>query len=361
MTVQFKSQSEKKGHVNTEKVKTSTFAANEQNKSTPASTKQCPLKDGDLKIWMCTKFKQQGVNERYETMKKYKHCFCCLNSHLMKDCKSDRVCGVNGCTKKHNKLLHSDTPKTEKDKKSEEPLSQNRAGGSSMLSTGSSGFLQLIPISIGNEKRGVETIALCDTGSTVSFMDKTLINLLKLKGKESVMSVAGIHGLSEIVTARIGPSETDTAVEKLSFCTHPNLIVGDKVYDFTKLKEIYSYLNNLPDIKVSMADVKVILGQDAYHLIRPLEYKSGDRNGPWAVITSLGWTVSGALPKAKTNCLGATCNLSVSSDPIADQMKKWWDMETYASGCDVSGRSKEEKRAQAILEKLPSLTANVMK
>ena len=166
MTVQFKSQSEKKGYSNTEKVKTSTFAANEQNKSTSPSTKQSPLKDGDHKIWMCTKFKQQAVNERYETLRKYKLCFCCLNSHLMKDCKSGRVCGVNRSTKKHSKLLHSDSPKTEKDKKLEEPLSQNRAGGSSILSTGSSGFLQLIPFSIGNEKRSVETIALCDTGST---------------------------------------------------------------------------------------------------------------------------------------------------------------------------------------------------
>ena len=245
--------------------------------------------------------------------------------------------------------------KLKKTKKSEQPLSQNRAGGSSMLSTGSSGFLQLIPISIGNEKRNVETIALCDTGSTVSYMDKTLVYLLKLKGKESVMSVAGIHGPSdmktEIVTARIGPSETDTAGEELACCSHPNVNVGDKVYNFTKLKEIYSYLNNLPDIKVSMADIKVILGQDAYHLIKPLEYKSGYRNEPWAVKTSLGWTVSGALPKAETNCLGETCNISVSSDPLADQIKKWWDMETYASVCDVSGRSKEEKRAQAILEK----------
>ena len=355
MTVQFKSQPEKKGYSNTEKVKTSTFAANEQNKSTSASTKQCPLRDGDHKIWMCMEFKQQGVNERYETLEKYKLCFCCLNSHLMKDCKSDRVCGVNGCTKKHNKLLHSDSSKTEKDKTSEEPSSQNRAGGSSMLSTGSSGFLQLIPISIGNDKRSVETLALCDTGSTVSFMDKTLVDLLKLKGKESVMSVAGIHGLSEmkteIVTARIGPSETDTAGEKITFCSHPNLNVGDKIYDFTKMKENYVYLNNLPDIKVSMADVKVILGQDAYHLIRPLEYKSGGRDEPWAVKTSLGWTVSGALPKKERKCMAASCNFSVSSDPLADQMKKWWDMETYASVCDVSGRSKEEKRAQAILEK----------
>ena len=303
--------------------------------------KQCTLKDGDYNIWMCTEFKQE-VNERYETQKKFELCFCCLNSNLMKDCKSDTVCGVNGCTKEHDKLLHSDSPKTEKDKKSEEPLSQNWVGGSSLLSTGSSGFLQLIPLSIGNEKRSVETIALCDTGSLVSFMVKTLIYILKLKGEESVMLVAGIRGLSdmktEIVTSRIGPSETDTAGEELD--------VGDKIYDLTKMKENFAYLTDLPDIKISMADVKVFLGQDAYRLIRPLEYLSGDRIEPSAVKTSFGWTVSGALPKTDTNCMAASCNLSVSSDPLADHMKTLWNMETYASVCDVSGRSKEEKRAQ---------------
>ena len=49
--------------------------------------------------------------------------------------------------------------------------------------------------------------------------------------------------------------------------------------------------------------------------------------------------------------MAASCNFSVSSDLLADQMESWWDMETYASLCDVSGRSEEEKRAQAILEK----------
>ena len=169
------------------------------------------------------------------------------------------------------------------------------------------------------------------------------------------MSVAGIRGLSEmkieIDTARIGPSESDTAGEKFTFCSHPNLNVGDKIYDFTKMKANYAYLNHLPDIKVSMADVKVVLGQDAYHLIRPLEYKSGGRDEPWAVKTSLGWTVSGGLSKKETKYMVASCTFSVSSDLLADQMKNWWDMETYASVCDVSGRSKEEKRVQAISEK----------
>ena len=94
---------------------------------------------------------------------------------MIKDCKSERVCGVNGCTKKHNRMLHVDFEKSKKENKCEEPRSQNRAGSSLMLSTGHSGFLQLIPTSIGSYKRCVENIALCDTGSTVSFMDQSLV------------------------------------------------------------------------------------------------------------------------------------------------------------------------------------------
>ena len=76
-------------------------------------------------------------------------------------------------------------------------------------------------------------------------MDQTLIELLKLKGKEYVMSVAGIHGLPDMKTerfqARISPNETDTAGVELTFCSHPNLNVGDKSYDFTEKKANYAY------------------------------------------------------------------------------------------------------------------------
>ena len=112
-------------------------------------------------------------------------------------------------------------------------------------------------------------------------MDQSLVSLLPLKGKETVMSVAGIHGWSdlktEVVTANVGPSEKETIGDTLTFFSHPNLNVGDKKYDLETLKQEYDYLSNLPDIEISRKDVKVILGQDAYHLIRPLEYKSGGK------------------------------------------------------------------------------------
>ena len=78
--------------------------------------------------------------------------------------------------------------------------------------------------------------------------------------------------MSSTKTKQQGVNERYETLKKLKF--------GDKIYDFTKMKENYAYLKNLPDIKVSMANVKVILSQDAYHLIRPLQYRPGDRNEP---------------------------------------------------------------------------------
>ena len=94
------------------------------------------------------------------------------------------------------------------------------------------------------------------------------------------MSVAGIHGMSdmkiEVVSGNVGPSETETIGDTLTFCSHLILNVGDMNYDFKTLKK-YDYFSILQDIKISMKDVKVKLGQVAYHLMRPLEHKSGKK------------------------------------------------------------------------------------
>ena len=106
-------------------------------------------------------------------------------------------------------------------------------------------------------------------------MDQTLVDPLRLKGKQSVKSVACIHSLfdlnTQIVTAEVDSSEAESTGHNSTFCSNSNLNVGEEDYDFRKLKEKFSYLSDLPNYKVFMIDVKVILGQDAYHLIRPLE------------------------------------------------------------------------------------------
>ena len=46
------------------------------------------------------------LRQRYEVLKRNTRCFGCLGKlHSVKDCKVS-PCGISGCDKKHNNLLH---------------------------------------------------------------------------------------------------------------------------------------------------------------------------------------------------------------------------------------------------------------
>ena len=40
----------------------------------------------------------------------------------------------------------------------------------------------------------------------------------------------------------------------------------------------------------------------------------------------------------------STSAVSVTEDKLASQLSRWWDIESYASNCDVTGQSKDERR-----------------
>ena len=65
--------------------------------------------------------------------------------------------------------------------------------------------------------------------------------------------------------------------------------------------------------------------------------------------SKIGWNLSGPLPPKLAATL-ATTAISIADDKLANQLSKWWDIESYASNCDVTGHSKEEQRAIKTLE-----------
>ena len=63
----------------------------------------------------------------------------------------------------------------------------------------------------------------------------------------------------------------------------------------------------------------------------------------------IDWALSGPLPVKQAATLATTAT-SIADDKLANQLSKWWDIESYASNCDVTGHSKEEQRAIKTLE-----------
>ena len=56
--------------------------------------------------------------------------------------------------------------------------------------------------------------------------------------------------------------------------------------------------------------------------------------------TKLGWMLGGPLPQHETAKLATESLVAAEQDPLADQVKTWWSMESYASNCSSSAMSK---------------------
>ena len=333
-----------------EKAKGSTFATSTTNTTSDNSKyqRECVLKDGKHPIWKCEKFKKMNVEERGQKAKELKLCFKCLSdAHQMRNC-SGRLCDVNGCGKPHHRLLHR-TYKNVEQKKNVENVDEV----SNLSSMRSSGVLPVIPVSIGSGSKTVKTFALCDSGASLSFVDESLMKTLNLTGQPVDLNVAGIHGTSDISSKRlrvkIGDQDGKVKEDIMAY-SHPDVNAGNRTYNLKELKEEYPHLSVLKDSTINLKDVKVILGQDCYHLHRAIDYRKCGNAKPWAVRTKLGWMLSGPLPQQETAKLVTESLVAAEVDPLADQVKSWWSMESYASNCSVSGRSKEDERALEMLK-----------
>ena len=190
-------------------------------------------------------------------------------------------------------------------------------------------------------------LAMCDLGSSISFVDQSVVSKLQLHGRKASLSVAGIHGSqdvkTEIVPIAVSAHEKSRPLTTVQFYVHEKLKLSDQIVELRELKDRYPHLRNLADQSYNLNDVQVILGQDCYDIHHPFEFKkSEDKAAPWAVKSQIGWALSGPLP-AKQAATLATRATSIADDKLANQLTKWWDIESYASNCDVTGHSKEEQ------------------
>ena len=127
-------------------------------------------------------------------------------------------------------------------------------------------------------------MALCDTGSSQTWVDQELLEKLNLNGEEVTIHVAGIHGTAPVQSKKVeislGPAESNAANK----CTvwvnsHKNLAVGkEEEYDLRPLKRKFEYLSCIRQNTIRPAEIKLKLGQDAFSLICPVAYKNGGVN-----------------------------------------------------------------------------------
>ena len=325
--------------------KTSNFSASSNLQETKQrQNNNCPLADGNHKIRNCPIFKNMNVTNRYAAVRKERLCYGCLvKGPAIKDCKV-HPCGINGCTKTHNRLLHSEN------QMDEDSHAVNVSAATINQSNQVTSFLPIVPVSVQSGGNSLTTYAFLDSGSTVSFIDQNVKDQLQAKGTDVTLNIAGKHETQDLRTekVRITIKGLYSKVHSTEAFAHPSISSGNTTYDNKELKNSFRYLNVLTNRTFNLMEVDIILGQDAYEIQRPLDYKIGTRSEHFAVLTELGWVVSGPMTGKKSQNV---CHFASTEDvKVAENIQSWWDIETYASKINVVSQSKKKQLAQKFLE-----------
>ena len=163
------------------------------------------------------------------------------------------------------------------------------------------------------------------------------------------LNIAGINGSKDLKKEKV-PLKIKGLYSKahsIEAFEHPSISLGNTNYNYIKLKQSFNHLSVLPSKSFNLMEVDIILGQDNFELQCPLEYKIGTRSEPFAVLTELGWVVSGPMMgKRRQN----VCHFAFTEDvKVAEKKQTWWDIEKYASKINVVSQSKKELQAQKML------------
>ena len=148
------------------------------------------------------------------------------------------------------------------------------------------GELAVLRIKLTNIELNLSVLAMCDSGSSISFVHKSVVSELQLQGRKASISVTGIHGSQDVKTV-IVPIAVSAHVKSrpmttLQFYVHEKLNLGGQIVELQKLKDRYPHLRNLTNHSYNLNEVQVILGQYCHDIDHPSEFKKSDNNAaPW--------------------------------------------------------------------------------
>ncbi|KAG5869996.1 hypothetical protein JTB14_036177 [Gonioctena quinquepunctata] len=150
---------------------------------------KCPCCQKSHFLTDCQKFKKIGIDEKWKEVISNKLCFYCLKpAHNIYSCRLKQRCGIDGCQKFHNNILHNldykkrdepqveDTPDIVLDQDDHiEKINFFQEESPTIL-------LRIIPVKLRGRKREISTFALLDEAATTTMIDSRIAQEIGLDG-----------------------------------------------------------------------------------------------------------------------------------------------------------------------------------
>ncbi|XP_044573440.1 uncharacterized protein LOC123257680 [Drosophila ananassae] len=283
----------------------------------------------------CQVFLNLDTQHRWQIITSSKACFCCLKVHRNR-CRTGN-CGINGCTRRHHELLHTEQGST-----------QNLVSTHQDDNYGSQ-FFRIIPVKLRNGSRMIEIYAFLDEGSSVTLVDASVFQRLGIQGQAAPMCLQWTAETtrieSESVKASVQISETnsDRFYWLNNVQTVQNLALPKQTVEMKELRSRFQHLRDLP-LESYSAQPTLLIGSNNWKLAVPRRIREGKWNEPIASKCMLGWTIQGSTnPQRSIVMHHCDCDWQELHDDIKDH----YNLETLVPRKLYSA---EDKLAVKILE-----------
>ena len=279
-------------------------------------------------FWNCAVFKEKNATQRAKQVAEQKLCFACLQSnHSFRNCSKARKCPKQDCESTHKVLLHGaeKTFPPKDTKSSTKHVSTNAVVVDVHGQESTKGLLPVASLTVSSDATNTIALALCDSASTHSWVSADLVKRLHLVGTP-VNLINGFNSTSVMKTHQVSfqvSAQTNKSDFSFSFraFVKDHIRIGSDSIIILELQEKYPQLAPIKPIHYRYEENEIIIGQDFYHAIRPVEYLLGeDSCSPCAVRLPIGWVLSGPLPPSFNS--NSPCFMCVVEDmSLADQIK----------------------------------------
>ena len=296
------------------------------SESRPAYKKKCLLCNREHRLFYCDVFKGMKPTERRKFVMDRKLCEnCLLDNHMVTDCRKNTYCSVPGCGQKHTKFIHV----VESNDRSQVSPDTSRVTNAS-VNADVNILVPVVPVLVGDKH---QTHALLDTGSTNSFCTQSLIDDLKIEGRDVNFTLSTINAserpvCSKVVDLKVASTNGRDVLRLSNVFVVPEIPVNLPNVDLKG----YPHIRDLP-ISQNVDHVNLLIGQDHCEALIPLQIKRGAKGEPFAVQTLFGWSING--PAATFQAVSRKVVSHFITGTIEEKINELWKIENdYCVGDD---------------------------
>lgn len=285
---------------------------------------------------------------------------------MFKYCRRSRLCPIEGCQRKHNKLLHEGAPCVPAVNPSnpEPEYQQNVLSCSSKVNKKL--IFRVLPVTLFGNNCRMDVYALFDDGSSISMMDKDIAERIGVRGKSCSLNIQWFGGRS----AREPVTSFNV---KVSGVNKRSCHLMKNVYAVSNLnlpmqsltqKEIDAAFKSNPNPPVkpySNIVPKLLIGLDNAFLGLPTFTNFKDLSGPFACSTELGWVVFGpckSISPSKSSCLFVNVEADQHVHKIVED---YFNIENMGVRAAPLMESEDDTRAKEILSESTKRVGNRFK